>query len=136
VASFFVNDPPPFFKVPFSCAEIDPIKASLIATGFGDIDIAVVRIEKKTPSMAAFARAEVFGTPLIDQLRERQFDPDAMVNALTQALQRELGGAAGRMSRQAIVFSAHKTNRSRDARGTAAELLDHDQVAGITSQRL
>ena len=70
-ARFFPADPPQFYSVPFSCHQIDPIKELLIAAGFGDIGIAVIRQERELPDVAKFARAAVFGNPLIDQIRAR-----------------------------------------------------------------
>src|SRR6266511_401095 len=68
---FFPADPPQFYSVPFSCHQIDPIKEFLIAAGFDDIGIAVIRQQRELPDTANFARAAVFGTPLIDQVRAR-----------------------------------------------------------------
>ena len=70
-ARFFPADPPQFYSVPFSCHQIDPIKELLIAAGFADIGIAVIGQERELPDVAQFARAAVFGNPLIDQIRAR-----------------------------------------------------------------
>ena len=53
--SFFPADPPQFYKVPFSCHQIDPIKESLIGAGFTDITVAVAALEKEIPNTAHFA---------------------------------------------------------------------------------
>ena len=52
---FFPADPPQFYKVPFSCHQIDPIKESLIGAGFTDITVAVAASEKEIPNTAHFA---------------------------------------------------------------------------------
>ena len=109
VASFFPTDPPQFYRVPFSCHDIDPIKESLIEAGFADIRIAVVRLEKQIPDAGPFARGLVYGNPLADQIRARGgADPERVVDALTAALHREFGPDPGRMSLQAIVFEARR----------------------------
>jgi ubiquinone/menaquinone biosynthesis C-methylase UbiE len=54
--SFFPANPPQFYNVPFSYHQIDPIKQSLIDAGFSDLQIAVVRLEKKIPNVESFAR--------------------------------------------------------------------------------
>ena len=109
---FFPVDPPGFFLVPFSCHWIDPIKETLIKTGFGEISATVVRIEKTIPDMAAFARGLVYGNPLIQEIRDRGgVDPDRVVETLAQALCREFGADPGRMPLQAIVFEARKLNQ-------------------------
>jgi SAM-dependent methyltransferase len=109
VATFFPADPPQFYRVPFSCHEIDPIKEWLIEAGFADIRMAVVRLEKEIPEAAAFARGIVHGNPLIDQIRARGgVDPDRVVDAVTAALHLEFGADPGRMPLQAIVFEARR----------------------------
>ena len=107
--SFFPADPPQFYKVPFSCHQIDPIKESLIEAGFSDINAAVVRLEKEIPNAANFARGMVYGNPIIDQIRARGgVEPERVVDALVQALSRAFGADPGSMPLQAIVFSARK----------------------------
>jgi SAM-dependent methyltransferase len=104
--SFFPTDPPGFYAVPFGYHRIDPIKDALLDAGFGGIRIAVLRLEKDIPSAAAFARALVFGNPLVEQVRARGGEPDRVAEALVGALQREFGPDPGRMPLQAIVFEA------------------------------
>ena len=106
--SFFEKDPPQFYLTPFGYYKIDPIKEALLAAGFRDIAIAVVRNDKKVADVAALARGAVLGNPLIDQIKARGVDPDAVVEAIRNALTRELSD--GRLSLQAIVFEARKTN--------------------------
>jgi ubiquinone/menaquinone biosynthesis C-methylase UbiE len=105
--SFFPADPPQFYNVPFSCHQIDPLKESLIAAGFGDIDIAVVSVEKQIPDAATFAQGLICGNPLIDQIRSRGgVEPERVIDAVLQAVRREF--SKGHMPLQAIVFSATK----------------------------
>jgi SAM-dependent methyltransferase len=106
---FFPTDPPQFYSVPFSCHQIDPLKELLIAAGFGDIGVAVVRQERQLPDVANFARAAVYGNPLIDQVRARGgVEPDEIVGVLTQEFRREFGAGPGRMPLQAIIFTTTK----------------------------
>jgi SAM-dependent methyltransferase len=106
---FFPADPPQFYNVPFSCHQIDPIKELLIAAGFTGINAAVISLDKEIPDIANFARAAVFGNPLIDQVRTRGgVEPELIVDALTQEFRGEFGAGPGRMPLQAIVFSATK----------------------------
>jgi SAM-dependent methyltransferase len=110
IGSFFAADPPPFYTVPFSYYPIDPIKQSLVDAGFADIAIGVVRLDKEIPDTARFARALVFGNPVIDQIRARGgVDPERIVAGLTRAVRQEFGTSPGRMPLQAIVFEARKT---------------------------
>jgi ubiquinone/menaquinone biosynthesis C-methylase UbiE len=105
--SFFPADPPQFYNVPFSCHQIDPIKESLIEAGFTGVNAAVVSLDKAIPNTAKFARAAVFGNPLVDQIRTRGgVEPERVVEALLSEYRREFGGDPGRMPLQAILFSA------------------------------
>ena len=105
---FFPADPPQFMRVPFSYA-FEPIKESLIAAGFRDIDASVAQIEKTIASAEAFARGQVYGSPIIDQIRTRGgVDPEDFVEALKLDLIREFGADPGRMPLQAMFFSAKK----------------------------
>jgi len=107
--SFFPADPPQFYSVPFSCHQIDPIKESMIEAGFTDINVAVIRLDKAIPDVNVFARALVYGNPLIDQIRARDgVEPERVVAAVLHELHREFGSDPGRMPLQAIVFSARK----------------------------
>jgi len=105
-ASFFPSDPPGFYAVPFGYHHIDPIKEALLGAGFGGIRIDVVRLEKTIPSAAAFARGIVLGNPLVEQIRARGGEPERVIEAVTEAFQREFGPDPGRMPLQAIIFEA------------------------------
>jgi len=107
-SSFFPIDPPQFMTVPFGY-QFEPIKASLIDAGFGDINAAVVRLQKDIPDAAAFARGFVYGSPLFEQIQARGgVDAERVADALTQEFRREFGANPGRMPIQAIMFSAMK----------------------------
>jgi len=105
-AQFFPTDPPQFYRVGTGYNKIDPIKDSLNDAGFIDLRIAVLTREKQVSDIGAFARALVYGNPLIEMIRTRGgVDPDQVVNALEEALARELGNPA-RLPLQAILFEA------------------------------
>jgi hypothetical protein len=106
-SSFFPVDPPQFYQVPFGYHAIDPIKESLLAAGFDDLKIAVVKKRHKLTDAAARARGMILGNPIVDQIRARGgVDPDAVVEAATKALEREF--ATKPIPLQAIVFEARK----------------------------
>jgi SAM-dependent methyltransferase len=107
-ASFFPVDPPQFYNVPFGYHAIDPIKESLLAAGFGDLKISVVKQEHKLTDAAAAARGMILGNPIIDQIKARGgVDPDTVVQAAKAALEREF--ATKPIPLQAIVFEARKS---------------------------
>ena len=106
-ASFFPDDPPQFYNVPFGYHAIDPIKESLLAAGFTDLKIAVVKKEHKLTDAAARARGMILGNPIVDQIKARgNVDPDTVVAAAKAALEREF--ATKPIPLQAIVFDARK----------------------------
>jgi SAM-dependent methyltransferase len=110
VTKFFPSDPPQFYNVPFSCHQIDPIKEGLIAAGFGNIQIAVLKLEKEILDLSQFARGLVYGNPLIDQIKARGgVMPEQVFDAVVQNLSRAFGANPGRMPMQTIVFSARRT---------------------------
>jgi len=105
-AQFYPTDPPQFYRVTTSYNKIDPIKDSLSDAGFIDLRIAVLTREKQVAEIGAFARALVYGNPLIDMIRTRGgVDPDQIANALGEAFAREFGNPA-RLPLQAILFEA------------------------------
>jgi ubiquinone/menaquinone biosynthesis C-methylase UbiE len=105
-AQFFPTDPPQFYRVTGSYNKIDPIKVSLSDAGFIDLRIAVLTREKQVADIGAFARAMVYGNPLIDMIRTRGgVDADQVVNALGEAFAREFGNP-GRLLQRAILFEA------------------------------
>jgi ubiquinone/menaquinone biosynthesis C-methylase UbiE len=108
-ARFFPTDPPQFYQVPFGYHHIDPIKDSLTAAGFTEMRLTVLSVEKTIPNPAVYARALVYGNPLIDQIGARGgVDPERVVQAVADALLNEFGSNPTRMPLQAIVFEAKK----------------------------
>lgn len=106
---FFPVDPPQFYRVPFSCYQLDPIKEATISAGFTKFNAEVVTIEKQIPDAEAFARGLVYGNPLIDQIQARGgVEPERIVEAVLQQLRSEFGSDPGQMPVQAIMFSVKK----------------------------
>jgi ubiquinone/menaquinone biosynthesis C-methylase UbiE len=106
--SFFPNDPPQFYAVPFSYGAIDPIKAGLMAAGFSSVDVSVKRIEKEVADPELFARGTVFGNPMYDQIVARGGDPEAVAAAMLAELKAEFGTDPMVLQLQEVVFQARK----------------------------
>jgi hypothetical protein len=98
-------DPPPFMTVPFGYAAIDPIKASLLAAGFDGLRVELVRMQGVIDDFDRFASGLVFGSPLVDQIRARGFEPDDLRRAVAQSLRDEFGEAES-APLQFMVFDA------------------------------
>jgi SAM-dependent methyltransferase len=109
VAGFFQEDAPTFYTVPFGYHRIDDIKAALVEAGFEDIAAHVLKIAKSIPKARQFAEGLILGNPIVEEIQMRgAVDPEAIVKALTTALQAAFGPDPGCMPLQAIVFRACK----------------------------
>ena len=105
VEAFFPDDPPGFYKVPFSYHDPDEIRDAVAAAGFSDVKIQPVPLRSPIPSAARFAEGLVYGNPLLLEISERGGDPEAVRSAVEQAITAELGPE---MPLQAIVVEATK----------------------------
>lgn len=109
IGGFFPADPPKFYDVPFGYHLIDPIKEALIAAGFGEIKVSVVQLHRPVTDFLSLARGVVFGSPVIDQIRQRGgAEPTEIQQAVAATMRREFGGEPSLMPIQAIVFEARK----------------------------
>jgi ubiquinone/menaquinone biosynthesis C-methylase UbiE len=109
VGRFFREDAPIFYTVPFGYHRIDDIKASLIEAGFNDIAAHVLSVDKTIAKARQFAEGLILGNPIVEEIQTRgTVDPEAIVTALTAALQDAFGADPGSMPLQAIVFRACK----------------------------
>ena len=108
IGSFFPDDPPRFYEVPFGYHLIDPIKELLLAAGFGRIDVSVVRRDSVVTDFATFAGGCVFGNPVFDQIRQRGAKPSEVHEAVAAAMREEFGGEPAVVPLQAIMFEARK----------------------------
>jgi ubiquinone/menaquinone biosynthesis C-methylase UbiE len=107
-ARFCPADPPKFVEVPFAHHQIDPVRDLLDRVGFTGVHISVVDIHKVIEDPPAFARGLVYGSPLVDDFRLCNVDPDRVVEALAEALLREFGSQTTRMPLRAIIFEAQR----------------------------
>lgn len=110
LAAHFPTDPPRFFEVPFAYYAIDPIKDVLAEAGFTDLRVAVLSHVKEVPDLSAFARGQVYGSPVFDQIGARGGNPDAVVATFETALHREFGKNPSRMPLQTIAFEAKRAS--------------------------
>lgn len=103
VEKFFPNDPPTFYRAPFSYHDRDEIMRSLADAQFSDVSSEYLSLESAIPSASQFARGLVFGNPLYDEILNRGGNPDEVCASLAAALEKELGG---KMTLRALVFEA------------------------------
>jgi ubiquinone/menaquinone biosynthesis C-methylase UbiE len=106
--SFFPVDPPQFQNVPFGY-QFDPIKDSLLDAGFTNISAFVKSLQKQVPDLSILARGQVYGSPIIDQVRQRGgVEAEQIVAAILGQYRKEFGSDPATIPLQAIVFSAEK----------------------------
>lgn len=105
IGSFFPADPLHFQSVyPF-----EPIKDSLIDAGFTNISAVVVQLQKEVPDLTLLASGLVYGSPIIDQVRQRGgVEAEQIVDAIVREYRKEFGSDPAKIRLQAIVFSAEK----------------------------
>jgi ubiquinone/menaquinone biosynthesis C-methylase UbiE len=108
LADHFPKDPPRFFEVPFAYHAIDTIKDALAEAGFTDLRVAVLSRVKEVPDLSAFAKGQVYGSPVFDQIGARGGHPNVVVAAFETALHREFGKNPSRVPLQTIVFEARR----------------------------
>ena len=109
VSSFFDNDPPTFFNVPFSFYDRDEIRSLLEGAGFTDIEITALPMEATAPSAADLAIGLVEGNPILTAIQERMPERIPEIrNAVAEAVRAQFGDAPVRARMQAIICSARK----------------------------
>ena len=91
LTSFFPDDPPGFYKVPFGYFDPDAIRASVLEAGFGEVTISSVSFRSKIPSASRFAQGLIFGNPAVQEIEDRGGDPQAIRDALSEAIESQLG---------------------------------------------
>jgi ubiquinone/menaquinone biosynthesis C-methylase UbiE len=106
--SFFPADPPQFQNVPFSY-RFDPIKDSLLDAGFTNISADVKRLQKEVSDLSMLARGQVYGSPIVDHVKQRGgVEAEQIVTAIVAQYRREFGNDPAIVPLQAISFSAEK----------------------------
>jgi SAM-dependent methyltransferase len=109
IATFFPDDPPQFYTVPFSLHDVVAVRALLDAAGFSDVRAETVEKVGQSPSAAAAALGLVEGNPIFGAIMERR--PEALPEikaAVALNIAAELGDHPVRSPLSAHVFSAHR----------------------------
>ena len=87
---FFPDDPPQFYKIPFSYSNPELIEADLRAGGFEDIALETVNLVKKI-DYPLFVWGLIHGNPVTTEIEERGGNIDEISNAVEAALKAEFG---------------------------------------------
>lgn len=90
VVDMFPDNPPGFYKVPFSYHDADVIKAALLNAGFARVEFDTQDMLSPVGSALDFARGLVFGNPLEEEIVMRDGDPEEVCTAIAAALESDL----------------------------------------------
>ena len=109
VGALFPEDPPNFLELPFGYHDLTAILRALQSAGFADVDIAVQPRTSRARSARDVVRAFCAGTPLANQLAQKETPSlDQVVESVTRALESEFGDGPIAAPMQAIQISARK----------------------------
>ncbi len=107
IASFFPEDPPTFYQVPFSLHRTDHLKELLAGAGFADVRIEPLSLRGESPRARDLARGLVEGNPVGNTIRERgRVTVDEVIEAVGKVLAREFGDLPVRIPLHAFVVTA------------------------------
>lgn len=105
-ARFFPDNPPGFYRVPFSYHDPKVVKGDLAAAGWVNVEHQTIALQKTVADLSGFARGIVFGNPLIDEIRQRGgVDPDDVMAAMIDEFRSRFGPEPLTMPLQATVFT-------------------------------
>ena len=108
-ARYFPDNPPGFYKVPFSYHDANAVARDLEAAGFDDIACEVLRSRVNIADWAPFAHGMVYGNPLLDEIRARSgVDPEHVVATILDELRARLGQEPAQLPLEATVFEARR----------------------------
>ncbi len=105
IARLFPDDPPDFYQIPFGFHRHEELRALLSGAGFRDVALEVVAFDIQCPDAHHAAIGFVEGNPVSLAIKERGQETGPVVEAVAQALTRELGDKPMRARMQAIVVS-------------------------------
>ena len=108
ITSFFPEDPPHFYETPFGLSDAAVVERLAREGGFEDFEADVVDRTAVSATAEAAARGLVFGSPVFNQIQQRNGDPAAIMQALTERLTHEGGASPMRLPMRALVFDARR----------------------------
>ncbi|MDA5094004.1 methyltransferase domain-containing protein [Aliiroseovarius sp. KMU-50] len=105
LGSFFPDDPPGFYMVPFHYHDPQEVIADLTAGGWQDVEYETIELNKTIVDPRAFATAMVFGNPSADAIRERGgVKPEDVAETMFEALNTRFGPAPMTMPLSATTY--------------------------------
>jgi len=117
VAKIFPDDPPAFYRIPFSLHDAGAIHEVLERAGFERIERRRVETTGTSPSAEDAAFGLIHGNPIYGEIMTRR--PDALESvkaAVATNIRAELGDRPVRCPLRALVFQATRPTRSSPSR--------------------
>ena len=112
ISRYFTEDPPQFYKVPFSMHDVETTRELVVSAGFSAVSVIPVRFTAEAPSARHAAIGLVRGNPVIADVEQRgTAGVDEIIEAVAAALARELGDGPLRAPMSAFVVSGKKAAR-------------------------
>jgi ubiquinone/menaquinone biosynthesis C-methylase UbiE len=108
IASFFDDDPPKFYQIPFSLHDSGQLRELLRNAGFEEIEAFVETRPCRANSAKEFATGLVRGNPVGTEAAERGVDPEDLIEAVAKRLADRFGAAPVESTMRAIVWQAAK----------------------------
>jgi hypothetical protein len=107
ITSFFENDPPMFYEVPFSFHDPKAIRSLLNAIGFTKVKVTPLELPSVSPSAADAAKGLVQGNPVVVAIDERNPSLVAEITAaVAQALAARFGDRLPRGKMRTLICEA------------------------------
>lgn len=107
-AKFFPDDPPVFYRVPFSYPDPAIVMADMAAAGFREVTCTTLAIETQVGSWRDFARGIVLGNPLAAEIASRGgVSPDDVIDAVESRYREMWGDEPAKMPLSANVFTGY-----------------------------
>ena len=107
IASFFPQDPPKFYQVPFGYHDRKVTQQALQSAGFAEIESFVLKLPCRSPSPQDFAIGLVRGNPVSLEIQERgNVDVETVEKAVANTISERFGDGPVETTMQAIVWRA------------------------------
>lgn len=106
ITAHFPENPPPFYRIPFSRSAVDPLRELAQDTGFSHVDVHVRPHAAAVLSWDDFADGLIRGNPVADQIRDRGGSLDDVTRDTIAALQAEFGAAPTTVPLQTLFYVA------------------------------
>lgn len=103
----FPDNPPPFWQVPYSLSDIDPLVSRLQACGFGRVDVSVRPLDTPVASWSRLAEGMLRGNASGSQVEARGGDVETLWSELATRFEESFGSAPTTTPMTAIFYTAY-----------------------------